>query len=41
MAMTKLAEAPATGEDISAYAPGSAGAVAYSDLVGEVIERYG
>lgn len=38
---TKLAEAPATGEDISAYAPGSAGAVAYSDLVGEVIERYG
>lgn len=38
---TKLAEAPATGEDISAYAPGSTGAIAYQDLTEEVIKRYG
>ena len=37
----KLAEAPAAGEPISVYAPGSAGAMAYQALAGEVEERYG
>ena len=36
----KLAEAPAAGEPISTYAPGSAGAVAYVALSQEVEARY-
>lgn len=37
---TRLAEAPAAGEPISKYAPGSAGAVAYQALAEEVKKRY-
>ncbi len=36
----KLAEAPAAGEPISTYAPGSAGAVAYAALTKELEARY-
>lgn len=38
---TRLAEAPAAGEPIGVYAPGSTGATAYHDLAGEVLQRYG
>lgn len=37
----KLAEAPAAGEPISSYAPGSAGAGAYRALTDEIEARYG
>jgi chromosome partitioning protein len=37
---TNLAEAPAFGEPISVYAPGSAGAMAYAQLVDELERRY-
>ncbi len=37
----KLVEAPAAGQPISAYAPGSSGARAYHDLALEVAARYG
>lgn len=37
---TRLAEAPAFGEPISKYAPGSAAAIAYAALAQEVKERY-
>ncbi len=37
---TKLAEAPAFGEPISIYAPGSHGAVAYAALTEELETRY-
>ncbi len=37
---TRLAEAPAYGEPISTYAPGSPATTAYSDLAKEVKERY-
>jgi chromosome partitioning protein len=37
---TRLAEAPAAGEPVSLYAPGSTGAVAYKALAEEVKERY-
>lgn len=37
----KLVEAPAVGQPIAAYAPGSSGAAAYHDLAREVIARYG
>jgi chromosome partitioning protein len=37
----KLVEAPAAGQPISAYAPGSSGARAYHDLAQEVAARYG
>jgi len=36
----KLAEAPAAGQPIMTYAPGSAGAVAYATLAQEVEARY-
>ncbi len=36
----KLAEAPAVGEPISSYAPGSSGAVAYAALSQELEARY-
>jgi len=37
---TKLAEAPAAGEHIHTYAPGSTGATAYTALAEEVSNRY-
>jgi len=37
----KLVEAPAAGQPISIYAPGSSGARAYHDLALEVAARYG
>ena len=37
----RLVEAPALGQPISAYAPGSTGARAYHDLAQEVAQRYG
>ena len=37
----KLVEAPAAGQPIGVYAPGSSGARAYHDLALEVAERYG
>ena len=37
----RLAEAPAYGEPITIFAPGSAGAIAYSNLCEEVEVRYG
>lgn len=37
----KLVEAPAAGQPISSYAPGSTGARAYHDLALEVAARYG
>lgn len=37
----KLVEAPASGQPIGAYAPGSSGARAYHDLALEVAARYG
>ncbi|MDP9314598.1 MAG: ParA family protein [Chloroflexota bacterium] len=37
---TKLAEAPAFGEPISIYAPGSQGAIAYAALTEELETRY-
>jgi chromosome partitioning protein len=36
----KLAEAPAAGEPVSTYAPGSAGALAYAALTHELEARY-
>jgi chromosome partitioning protein len=38
---TRLAEAPAYGQPIRVYAPGSAAATAYAALAQEVITRYG
>jgi chromosome partitioning protein len=37
----KLVEAPAAGQPISVYAPGSSGARAYHELAQEVVARYG
>jgi chromosome partitioning protein len=37
---TKIGEAPAFGETISVYAPGSPGAIAYAQLTDEIEERY-
>jgi chromosome partitioning protein len=37
----KLAEAPAAGEPINAYAPSSSGALAYQALTAEIEARYG
>jgi len=37
----RLVEAPAIGQPIAAYAPGSSGAQAYRDLAMEVATRYG
>lgn len=37
---TKLAEAPAAGENIHSYAPGTAGSTAYNELAKEIVNRY-